>query len=78
MQLVGGLGTDVAPQLMARYNTGILIYYGNAKLRPLPEDMPVCQSPFVWRTLWRHLEVVISIIETGKATPPFPEGLIVI
>ena len=78
VQLVGGLGTDVAPLLMARFNTGILYTTGNANAVSTAAGHACLPKPFRLQDVASALEVVARIIETGKAIPPFPEGLIVI
>ena len=78
VQLVGGLGIGVAPQLMVRFNTGILYTTGNANAVSAAAGHACLPKPFRLQDVVSALEVVASIIETGKAIPPFPEGLMVI
>jgi DNA-binding response OmpR family regulator len=77
VQLTGGLGTDVAPELMARYNTGILYTTGNVEAISTAAGHACLAKPFHLKDVASALGVVARIIETGKAIPPIPANLIV-
>jgi DNA-binding response OmpR family regulator len=72
----GGLGTDIAAQLQGQSNLGILYATGNASNVSLTAlNGHACISkPYSEAGLLRALEIVVEIVATGKASPPFPKG----
>jgi DNA-binding response OmpR family regulator len=77
VHLVGGLGTDVAPVLMARYNTGVLYTTANMEAISAAAGHACLPKPFRLDDVVLALGVVARIVESGKAIPPFPAGFIV-
>jgi DNA-binding response OmpR family regulator len=72
----GGLGTEVAAQLLPVGRPGILYVTGNASQLALTSaDGDACLAkPYRSVDLVRGLEIVVEIVATGKARPPFPHG----
>jgi DNA-binding response OmpR family regulator len=68
----GDLGTNVAPILIAKYNTGILYATGNANVLLNARGQASLRKPFAPDDLKSALRIVSEIVETGKASPPFP------
>jgi len=73
----GDLGTDVAEILTSRYNTGILYTTANVDELSDASGQASLRKPFRLRDVKLALDVVTSILDTGKAAPPFPAELIV-
>ena len=73
----GGMGTEIVAQLGGAGHIGILYATGNASLLILTaSDGHACLSkPYRDVDLVRSLEIVVEMVTTGKATPPFPRGL---
>jgi DNA-binding response OmpR family regulator len=71
----GGLGTDIASQL-DRAHLGILYATGNTSqvLRNVADGDACLAKPYRSEDLMRGLEIVIGIVSTGIASPPFPRG----
>ena len=72
----GGLGTEVAAQLLPPGRPGILYATGNMSQVALTSaDGDACLAkPYRSADLLRGLEIVAGIVTTGKAQPPFPRG----
>ena len=72
----GGLGTEVAAQLVPPGRPGILYATGNmSQIALTSADGEACLSkPYRTADLLRSLEIVAGIVATGKAEPPFPRG----
>jgi CheY-like chemotaxis protein len=72
----GGLGTEVAAQLLPPGRPGILYATGNMSQVALTSaDGDACISkPYRSADLLRSLEIVSEIVAAGKAQPPFPRG----
>jgi DNA-binding response OmpR family regulator len=72
----GGLGTEVAAQLLPLGRPGILYVTGNmSQLVLTSADGDACLGkPYRSADLLRGLEIVAEIVATGKAQPPFPGG----
>src|SRR5215207_7347622 len=72
----GGLGTDVAAELISRGRLGIL--YASANLASFSLDTAngdACLAkPYTPSDLLRSLEIVADIVATGRASEPFPRG----
>src|SRR5579863_307263 len=72
----GGLGSEVAAQLTDLARLGILYVTGNIS----SVDTENCRGhgclakPYCFADLVRGLEIVAELIDTGKASPPFPGG----
>ena len=71
-----GLGTDVAAKLRLLSKIGILYVTGNnTQVAVLNADGDACLGkPYRTEELIRALEIVVGIVATGVATPPFPRG----
>ena len=70
----GGLGTEVAAQLLALGRPGILYVTGNMSQVALTDGDACLAKPYRSVDLLRGLEIVAGIVATGKAQPPFPQG----
>jgi CheY-like chemotaxis protein len=72
----GGLGTDIAAELLPFGKIGVLYATGNISQVVLTTaDGDACLSkPYRAADLLRGLEIVAEIVATGKALPPFPQG----
>ncbi|MBV5262502.1 response regulator [Pinisolibacter aquiterrae] len=72
----GDLGTEILPRLASLGRIGTLYATGNmAHLLAIgaPGDACVCK-PYSFPDLRRSLEIVVEIVATGHASPPFPRG----
>jgi CheY-like chemotaxis protein len=72
----GGLGTEIAAQLLPLKKIGILYATGNMSQLVLTRaDGEAClEKPYRGADLLRGLEIVTELVATGSATPPFPRG----
>ena len=72
----GGLGTDIAAELLPFGRIGVLYATGNISQVVLTTaDGDACLSkPYRSVDLLRSLEIVAEIVTTGNALPPFPPG----
>src|ERR1700736_6996423 len=70
----GGLGTEVAAQLLALGRPGILYVTGNMSQVALTHGDACLAKPYRAVDLIRGLQIVAEILATGKAQPPFPQG----
>jgi CheY-like chemotaxis protein len=72
----GGLGTDIAAQLLPLGRLGVLYATGNISQVVLTTaDGNACLSkPYSSADLLRALEIVAEIVATSRALPPFPRG----
>jgi CheY-like chemotaxis protein len=72
----GGLGTEIAAQLLPLGRLGVLFATGNVSQVVLTTaDGDACLSkPYSSADLVRGLEIVGELVATGKALPPFPKG----
>jgi DNA-binding response OmpR family regulator len=72
----GGLGTEIAAQLLPLGRLGVLYATGNISQVVLTTaDGDACLSkPYSSADLLRGLEIVAQIVATGEALPPFPQG----
>ena len=72
----GGLGTEIAAQLLPLGRLGVLYATGNISQVVLTTaDGDACLSkPYRSADLLRGLEIVAEIVATGTASPPFPRG----
>jgi DNA-binding response OmpR family regulator len=71
----GGLGTEVADQLSELGRPGILYVTGNMSQVALNHGDACLAKPYRSVDLLRGLEIVAEIVATGKAHPPFPQGI---
>jgi DNA-binding response OmpR family regulator len=71
----GGLGTEVAAQLLALGRPGVLYVTGNMSQVALTDGDACLAKPYRSLDLIRGLEIVAEITATGQAQPPFPHGL---
>ena len=72
----GGLGTEIAAQLLPLGRLGVLYATGNITqvvLTTADGDASL-SKPYRSVDLLRSLEIVAEIVATGKAVPPFPNG----
>ena len=72
----GGLGTEIAAQLLPLGRLGVLYATGNITqvvLTTADGDASL-SKPYRSVDLLRSLEIVAEIVATGKAVPPFPKG----
>ena len=74
----GGLGTTVAPVLMAQYNTGILYTTGNMDALSKASGQASLLKPFRLQDVKRALHVIAEIVETGTSSMPLPRNLIML
>jgi DNA-binding response OmpR family regulator len=72
----GGLGTEVATRLRNKSRIGVLYVTGNdAHVDMQAPDGDACLSkPYRSEDLLSGLKVVVGIVATGVAAPPFPRG----
>ena len=72
----GGFGGDIAAQLDAPGNLGVLYASANVSHAMLTAaDGDGCLvKPYDPTDLLRSLEIVAEIVATGTASPPFPRG----
>lgn len=70
----GGLGTEVAAQLLSLGRPGILYVTGNMSQVALTNGDACLAKPYRSVDLLRGLEIVAGIVATGQAQPPFPQG----
>jgi CheY-like chemotaxis protein len=72
----GGLGTEIAAQLLPLGRLGVLYATGNiSQVALTTADGDACLSkPYSSADLLRGLEIVTEIVATSKALPPFPRG----
>jgi DNA-binding response OmpR family regulator len=70
----GGLGTDVAAQVLPLGRPGVLYVTGNVSQVALICGDACLAKPYRSVDLIRGLEIVAEIVATGKAQPPFPQG----
>jgi DNA-binding response OmpR family regulator len=72
----GGLGSEVAAQLVDLERLGVLYVTGNiASVDPKnPCGHGCLAKPYLFADLVRGLEIVAALIDTGRASPPFPGG----
>jgi CheY-like chemotaxis protein len=71
-----GIGTEILPQLNRAGRIGVLYATGNA-LHPVltAADGQACLAkPYRSDDLVRSLEIVVGMVQTGTASPPFPAG----
>jgi CheY-like chemotaxis protein len=72
----GGLGSEIASQLVGFGRLGVLYATGNVsqlKLSSATGDACIAK-PYSSVDLLRSLEIVADIVATGTASPPFPRG----
>jgi DNA-binding response OmpR family regulator len=70
----GGLGTEVAAELLSLGRPGVLYVTGNTSQVALTDGDACLAKPYRSADLIRGLEIVTEIVATGKAQPPFPHG----
>ena len=72
----GGLGTEIAAQLLPLGRLGVLYATGNISQVVLTTaNGDACLSkPYSSTDLICGLKIVAEIVATGKAQPPFPQG----
>lgn len=72
----GGLGTEIAAQLGAPGDLGILYATGNAAhvMQNAVDGHACLTKPYSPADLLRSLDLVTEIVATGTASPPFPRG----
>ncbi len=70
----GGLGTEVAAQLLSIGRPGVLYVTGNMSQVDLTDGDACLAKPYRSVDLLRGLEIVAGIVATGEALPPFPQG----
>jgi DNA-binding response OmpR family regulator len=72
----GGLGSEVAAQLTDLERLGILYVTGNISSvdQQNSHGHGCLAKPYLFADLMRGLEIVAELIDTGKASPPFPAG----
>ncbi len=72
----GGLGSEVAAQLADLERLGILYVTGNISSVDTANfrGQGCLAKPYLFADLVRGLEIVAELIDTGKASPPFPGG----
>jgi two-component system, response regulator PdtaR len=73
----GGLGTEIAAQLLPLGRLGVLYATGNTSQVVLTTaDGDACLSkPYGAADLVRGLAIVRDLVATGEALPPFPKSL---
>ena len=76
LRLADGDGTEVAARLNRDRRIGVLYATGNAEHPRLAhaEGDAVLKKPFRPHDLIRALKIVEQIVDTGTASPPFPQG----
>jgi DNA-binding response OmpR family regulator len=72
----GGLGTEVAADLISRGRLGILYATANIASFMLntADGDAYLVKPYTSADLLRGLEIVADVVATGRASPPFPPG----
>ena len=70
----GGLGTEVAAQLLPLGRPGVLYVTGNMSQMALTDGDACLAKPYRSGDLLRGLEIVAQILATGEAHGPFPQG----
>ena len=72
----GGLGTEIAAQLLPFGRLGVLYATGNISqvVLTIADGDAVLSKPYSSADLLRGLEIVAEIVATSKALPPFPRG----
>jgi DNA-binding response OmpR family regulator len=70
----GGLGTEIATDLVAFRRVGILYATGNISQVVLTDGDACLSKPYGPADLLRSLEIVMEIVLTGKALRPFPRN----
>jgi CheY-like chemotaxis protein len=72
----GGLGTEIAAQLLPLGRVGVLYATGNISQVVLTaaDGDAVLSKPYSSADLLRGLEIVAEIVATSRALPPFPRG----
>lgn len=72
----GGLGTEIAAQLLPLRKLGILYATGNmSQVALTTANGDACLSkPYSSADLLSGLKIVAEIVATGKAHPPYPQG----
>jgi len=72
----GGLGSEVAARLAGLDRLGILYVTGNVSGSKLDNARGhgCLAKPYRFADLVRGLEIVAELVETGQASPPFPDG----
>lgn len=70
----GGVGTDVAAQVADRANLGILYATGNTShvLLTASDGEACITKPYDAADIVRALEIVHQLVQTGKASKPYP------
>jgi CheY-like chemotaxis protein len=73
----GGLGTEIAAQLLPLGRLGVLYATGNpSQVGLTTADGHACLSkPYGAADLVHGLAIVRDLVATGEASPPFPKGL---
>ena len=77
MRLVdGGLGTEVAAELADMVRLGVLYVTGNVSSGELENARghACLAKPYRFADLLRSLEIVVELVDTGRASSPFPDG----
>jgi CheY-like chemotaxis protein len=72
----GGLGTEIAAQLLPLGKLGVLYATGNVSQVKLTaaDGIASIAKPYLSIDLLRGLEIVAAIVTSGAAQPPFPRG----
>jgi DNA-binding response OmpR family regulator len=72
----GGFGTEIAAQLGALGGLGILYATGNTAhvMQNAVNGQGCLAKPYSPADLLRSLDLVVEIVATGTASPPFPRG----
>ena len=72
----GGLGTEIAAQLLPFGRLGVLYATGNISqvVLTIADGDAVLSKPYSSADLLRGLEIGAEIVATSRALPPFPRG----
>ena len=72
----GGRGTEVAAQLAAMEQLGILYVSGDISGARLDDARghACLAKPYLFADLLRSLEIVVELVVTGRASSPVPHG----
>ena len=70
----GGLGTEVAAELLPLGGPGTLYVTGSMSQVALTDGDACLAKPYRAVDLLRGLEIVAGIVATGNTEPPFPRG----
>jgi CheY-like chemotaxis protein len=72
----GGLGTEVAAQLVDLDRLGILYVTGDVTSGRLANVRGHARlaKPYRYVDLLRSLQIVLELVDTGQASSPFPDG----